>query len=332
MSYNVAVVGATGNVGREILSILHQRKFPLNDLIPLASAQSTGKKISYGEVNGLVVRDLAGFDFKNVDLVLASAGAELAKYFAPQAIKAGSVVIDNSSAFRMDTDVPLIVPEVNGEILANIKKPGIIASPNCIAIPLSTVLAPLHRCAPIKRVVISTYQSTSGAGKKVMDELLEQTCSVVNQQKVIPQHLSHQIAFNVIPQIEDIGADGFTGEETKVIQETKKIISAEFEITATCVRVPVFIGHAMAVNIEFAAPLLIEDAQQCLQQAPNICLSENHNITTPLDCVSTDQVFVSRLRRDPTVANGLNMWIVADNLRKGAALNAVQIAEKVIGG
>ncbi|MEN8237100.1 MAG: aspartate-semialdehyde dehydrogenase [Pseudomonadota bacterium] len=330
MQYTVAIVGATGNVGQEILSILHERKFPIKDLIPLASDRSDGQEIDYGDRDILVVKDLDTFDFDGVDIVLASVGAQTSLEFAPRATQAGCFVIDNSSAFRMHPDIPLVVPEVNREALHQVRNQNIVASPNCIAIPLAMTLAPLHQVVPIKRVVISTYQSTSGAGSKVMEELFEQTQAIFLNQDIEHHYLSHQIAFNIIPQIDELEGSGYTGEETKVIQETKKIIDSTIEITATCVRVPVFVGHAISAHIEFARPIEVTKAQNALQQAAGICVNDSSELTTPLDCAGTDDVFVSRIRKDDSVENGLALWITSDNLRKGAALNTVQIAEALV--
>ncbi len=330
MQYTVAVVGATGNVGQEILSILHERKFPLKELIPLASNRSDGKEIEYGDGSTLTVQDLDRFDFNGVDIVLASAGAQISLEFAPRATQAGCFVIDNSSAFRMDPEVPLVIPEVNRDSLQLARNQNIVASPNCVAIPLSMVLAPLHQIAPIKRVVVSTYQSTSGAGSKVMEELFEQTRAIFLNQDVEHHHLSHQIAFNVIPQIDVIEASGYTGEEAKVIQETRKIVDPTIEVTATCVRVPVFVGHAISAHIEFINPIEPEEAQHALGLVAGISVNDPNTLTTPLDCAGTDDVFVSRIRRDESVDHGLALWITSDNLRKGAALNTVQIAEALV--
>lgn len=327
MQYTVAVVGATGNVGQEILSILHERKFPIKELIPLASTRSDGQDIEYGDGDTLTVKDLEGFDFNGVDFVLASAGAQTSLEFAPRAAQAGCFVIDNSSAFRMDPDIPLVVPEVNREALQMARNQNIVASPNCIAIPLAMALTPLHQITPIERVVVSTYQSTSGAGSKVMEELFEQTRAIFLNQDVEHHYLQHQIAFNVIPQIDVLEENGYTSEEAKIIQETKKIVDPTIEITATCVRVPVFVGHAISAHIEFVSPIEPEEAQNALQQAIGVCVNGVEELTTPLDCAGTDDVFVSRIRKDVSVANGLALWITADNLRKGAALNTVQIAE-----
>ncbi len=335
MGYTVAVVGATGNVGREIIKTLEERNFPAEEVIALASARSVGMEISYGDVDILKVEDLATFDFTGVDIVLSSPGAKVSAEFTPRAVAAGAVVIDNTSQFRMDPDVPLVVPEVNPEAIAGYKKKGIIANPNCSTIQMVVALKPLHDLAQIKRIVVSTYQSVSGAGKEAMDELFNQTKGIyVNQpisdnKEIFPK----QIAFNVIPHIDIFMEDGYTKEEWKMVVETKKILDPKIKLTATCVRVPVFIGHAEAINIEFARPISDDQARAALKKAPGISVVDNRvdeGYVTPAECAGEDLVYVSRIRSDPTIDNGITMWVVSDNLRKGAALNTVQIAEELV--
>lgn len=331
MSYKVAVVGATGNVGRAILSTLSEREFPVSEVIALASPRSAGQEISFGEDRLLKVQNLEKFDFKGVDIVLASAGSKVSAEFAPRATKAGAVVIDNSSYFRMDKDVPLVVPEVNPEAIALYKKKGIIANPNCSTIQMVVALKPLHDMATIKRVVVSTYQSVSGAGKAAMDELFDQTRAIYANGDPKREVFSKAIAFNVIPQIDVFMEDGFTKEEWKMRVETKKILDAAIEVTATCVRVPVFVCHSESVNIEFKDAITVAQARKALQKAPGVVVVDKHEpeegFVTPAEISGEDSVYVSRIRKDETVKHGLSLWIVADNLRKGAATNAVQIAE-----
>jgi aspartate-semialdehyde dehydrogenase len=330
MGYRVAVVGATGNVGREILQILAEREFPVDEAVALASTRSVGAEVSFGEDDTLKVRDLDTFDFKGIDIALFSPGARISAVHAPRAAKAGAVVIDNTSQFRMDPDVPLVVPEVNPQALARYAKRHIIANPNCSTIQLVVALAPLHRLAKITRVVVATYQSVSGAGKEAMDELFNQTRAVYVNDAITPEHFTKRIAFNVIPHIDMFMDDGVTKEEWKLAVETRKILDPEIAVTATCVRVPVFIGHAEAVNIEFERPITVEQARAALKSAPGLSVVDHRvdeGYVTPQECAGEDMVFVSRIRRDTTVKHGLNLWVVADNLRKGAALNAVQIAE-----
>ena len=335
MGYRVAVVGATGNVGREILATLAERDFPADEVIALASERSVGSEVSFGEDAVLKVRDLAGFDFAGVDIVLSSPGAKVSAVHSPRAAAAGAVVIDNTSHFRMEPDVPLVVPEVNGHAIAGYTKRNIIANPNCSTIQLVVALKPLHDLATIKRVVVATYQSTSGSGKAAMDELFNQTRGIYmnepakRHQKTFPK----QIAFNVIPHIDVFMDDGSTREEWKMVAETRKILDPDIAITATCVRVPTFIGHAEAVNVEFARPLSEDAAARALKAAPGITVVDHRvdeGYVTPAECAGEDPVYVSRIRADKTVKNGLNLWVVADNLRKGAALNTVQIAEELI--
>lgn len=329
MSYKVAVVGASGNVGREMLQILKERDFPVSEVVAIASSRSAGKQVSFGD-DDLTIQDLAKYDFKGTDIVLSSPGAKVSAEFAPKAAAAGAVVIDNTSHFRMDPDVPLVVPEVNPHHLADYKKKNIIANPNCSTIQMVVALKPLHDAATIKRVVVSTYQSVSGAGHDAMDELFNQTRSIFMNGSHEPQKFKKQIAFNVIPQIDVFMDDRRTKEEWKMDVETKKILGSHIKVCANCVRVPAFIGHAEMVNVEFERELSALDAMSLLQKAKGISLIDlesDMEYVTPVEIQGEDPVFVSRLRDDPTVDNGLNFWCVADNLRKGAALNAVQIAE-----
>ncbi len=333
MGYKVAVVGATGNVGREILSILAERDFPADEVRALASENSAGREVSYGDDDVLKVEPLTGFDFRGIDLVLASAGAKVSAEFAPRAAAAGAVVVDNSSLFRMDPDVPLVVPEVNPSALAGYARRHIVANPNCSTIQLVMALAPLHRIARIRRVVVATYQSVSGAGKDAMDELFTQTRAIYVNDPLKKENFTKQIAFNVIPHIDLFMDDGATKEEWKMAVETRKILDPKIKVTATCVRVPTFIGHAEAVNVEFEQPLSTEDARAALRRTPGVSVIDrraDEGYVTPVECAGDDLVFVSRIRDDITVENGLSLWIVADNLRKGAALNAVQIAEALV--
>jgi len=335
MGYKVAVVGATGKVGREILKIMAEREFPADEVVALASERSIGMEISYGEDEVLTVQDLATYDFTGTDIVLSSPGATVSGQYTPKAAAAGAVVIDNTSRYRMEPDVPLVVPEVNPEAIAGYKKRGIIANPNCSTIQMVVALKPLHDLARIKRVVVATYQSTSGGGKGPMDELFNQTKGIFTNQPIEKhrQHFTKQIAFNVIPHIDSFMDDGYTKEEWKMAAETRKILDPDIQVTATCVRVPVFIGHAEALNIEFENPVSEAQAREALRAAPGISVVDHRDdegYVTPAECAGEDQVFVSRIRKDPTVEHGLSMWVVADNLRKGAALNTVQIAEELI--
>ena len=335
MGYRVAVVGATGNVGHEMLQILAERNFPADDVVALASARSAGRQTSFGENGTLKVHDLAKFDFKGIDIVLSSPGAKVSAEHSPRAAKAGAVVIDNTSYWRMDPDVPLVVPEVNAKAIAGYKARGIIANPNCSTIQMVTALKPIHEAATIKRVVVATYQSTSGAGKDAMDELLNQTKSFFVNQTLEPKKFTKPIAFNVIPHIDAFMDDGSTKEEWKMVVETKKILDPKIKVHATCVRVPTFIGHAEAVNLELDRPLDESEAHRVLAAQPGVLVvdrRENGGYVTPQEVTGQDSVFVSRVRVDPTVDNGLALWIVSDNLRKGAALNAVQIAEELVRG
>ncbi len=332
MEVNVAIVGATGNVGQEMLAILAERLFPAKDVFAVASRQSIGREVSFGDQT-LKCRDLETFDFSQADIALFAAGGGVAKEWAPKAAEAGAVVIDNSSHFRMDPDVPLIVPEVNADAVAGFAKKNIIANPNCSTAQLVVALKPLHDAATIKRVVVSTYQSTSGAGKDAMDELFNQTKGIFVNDTPDPQKFTKQIAFNVIPHIDVFMEDGFTKEEWKMTAETKKILDPAIRLTANCVRVPTFVGHAEAVNIEFENPLSDDEAREILREAPGLLVvdkREDGGYVTPVECVGDFATFVSRVRVDPTVENGLALWCVSDNLRKGAALNAVQIAETLI--
>jgi aspartate-semialdehyde dehydrogenase len=333
MGYKVAVVGATGNVGRAMLEILAERNFPVDEVVALASSRSAGRDVSFGDDDVLKVQDLATFDFRGTDIGLFSPGSKVSAEHAPRAARQGCVVIDNTSEFRMDPDVPLVVPEVNPEDLDWHTKRNIIANPNCSTIQMVVALKPLHDIAKIKRVVVSTYQSVSGAGKSAMDELFNQTKGVfVNDQKVSEQ-FTKQIAFNVIPHIDTFMDDGATKEEWKMRVETRKILDKNIEVHATCVRVPVFVGHGEAVNVEFAKPLSENDARDALRVAPGVMVvdqRENDGYITPVESAGDDAVYVSRIRKDPTIKNGLSMWVVSDNLRKGAALNSVQIAEELI--
>jgi aspartate-semialdehyde dehydrogenase len=332
MGYRVAVVGATGNVGREMLATLAERNFPADEVAAVASARSVGKKVSFGDSKTLTVKDLEKFDFTGYDIALFSAGGETAKKHAPRAAQAGCIVIDNSSHFRMDPEIPLVVPEVNADAIGQYEKRRIIANPNCSTIQMVTALKPLHDQFRIKRVVVSTYQSTSGAGKAAMDELFNQTKGIfVNQSaESHRKKFTKQIAFNVIPHIDVFMPGGETKEEWKMVEETKKILDPSIKVMATCVRVPTFIGHGEAVSIECEKPIDEDAARDLLREAPGVSVVDyraDEGYVTPVECAGEDAVYVSRIRKDPSVANGLAMWVVSDNLRKGAALNAVQIAE-----
>lgn len=333
MAYRVAVVGATGNVGREMLKTLYDRAFPVSDVIALASDQSEGREVSFGDTDILKVQTLASFDFKGTDIVLSSAGGRISSEFAPRAAKSGSIIIDNTSFFRMDPDVPLVVPEVNPDALKDFYKKNIIANPNCSTIHRVVALKPLHDLATIKRATVATYQSVSGAGKKAMDSLFNQTKSYYVGSPVNLDVFPKQIAFNCIPMIDVEREDGFTAEEYKQAAETQKILDPHIKLVATCVRVPVFIGHGEVITVEFEKQITVEQAKNALKSAPGVTLVDNpkaDHFVTQIEAVGEDTVYVSRLRKDPTVQNGLTFWIVSDNLRKGAALNAVQIAEKMI--
>jgi aspartate-semialdehyde dehydrogenase len=332
MAYKVAVVGATGNVGREMLGVLDERRFPASEVVALASTQSVGTEVSFGD-RTLKVKALDYYDFKGTDIVLMSAGSEVAKKWAPKIAESGALVIDNSSAWRMDREVPLIVPEVNASALDEGIKKGIIANPNCSTAQLVVALKPLHDEATIRRVVVSTYQSVSGAGKDAMDELFRQTRAVFVADPIEAEKFTKQIAFNVIPHIDVFLDSGVTKEEWKMMVETQKILDPDIQVVATCVRVPVFIGHSEAVNVEFEKPITAERARSLLRSAPGVLVvdkREDGGYVTPVEAAGEDATYVSRIRKDPTVEHGLAMWVVADNLRKGAALNAVQIAEALI--
>jgi aspartate-semialdehyde dehydrogenase len=333
MGYKVAVVGATGNVGRELLQVLSERDFPADEVVALASSRSVGAEVSYGEDDILKVQNLDNFDFKGTDFVLSSAGAKISAEFAPRAARSGAIVIDNTSQFRMDPDVPLVVPEVNAHALKDYGRRNIIANPNCSTIQMVVALKPLHQLAKIKRVVVATYQSVSGAGKEAMDELFTQTRGIYVNDPLVREQFTKQIAFNVIPHIDVFMDDGTTKEEWKMMVETKKILDPSIKVTATCVRVPVFIGHAEAVNVEFEHPMSAAQARETLRKAPGVIVVDHRadeGYVTPVECAGEDAVYVSRIREDQTVENGLNLWIVSDNIRKGAALNAVQIAERLV--
>lgn len=331
MGYRVVVAGATGNVGREMLNILAEREFPIAELAVLASARSQGDMIEFGETGKqLKVQNIENFDWAGWDIALFAIGSDATKVYAPIAAAAGCTVIDNSSLYRMDPDVPLIVPEVNPEAIDGYKARNIIANPNCSTAQMVVALKPLHDAATIKRVVVSTYQSVSGAGKAGMDELFEQSRNIFVGDQAEPKKFTKQIAFNVIPHIDKFLDDGYTKEEWKMVVETKKIMDPKVKVTATCVRVPVFVGHSEAINIELERELSAEDAQKILREAPGVMLvdkREDGGYVTPVECVGEFATYVSRVREDPTVENGLVLWCVSDNLRKGAALNAVQIAE-----
>ncbi len=332
MGYRVAVVGATGNVGREILNTLSERAFPADEVVALASRASAGKEISFGEDKTLEVRALEGFDFNGVDFGLFSPGSSVSRVHAPRAAEAGCIVIDNTSEFRMDEEVPLIVPEVNGHAIGDFRQRNIIANPNCSTIQMVMALKPLHDLVPIKRIVVATYQSVSGSGKAAMDELFDHTRAIYMNDRKDPELFPKTIAFNVIPHIDVFMPDGSTKEEAKMLRETQKILEADIALSATCVRVPTFIGHGEAVNIEFHDRLNEDEAREALANAPGvIVLDERHDggYVTPVECAGEDATLVSRIRQDSSIQNGLNMWVVSDNLRKGAALNAVQIVEEL---
>ena len=333
MGYRVAVVGATGAVGREIIKTLAERNFPVSEVIALASGRSTGSEISFGDKTVLTVKNLETFDFTGVDFGLFSPGASVSAIHAPRAAAQGCIVIDNTSQFRMDADMPWVVPEVNPEALRGFAKRRIIANPNCSTIQMVVALKPLHDEFKIKRVVVSTYQSVSGAGKEGMDELFNHTKSSFVYEQSPHEQFTKEIAFNCIPHIDKFMDDGSTKEEWKMVVETKKILDPSISVHATCVRVPVFIGHGEAVNVEFERPVAPGEARALLRDAPGVevvDVREDGGYITQLECQGEDAVFVSRIRKDPTVANGLSFWCVSDNLRKGAALNAVQIAEEMI--
>ncbi len=332
MGLKVAVVGATGNVGREILDIMFERNFNADEVVALASSRSVGREVAYGDDQRLKCQDLAEYDFKGTDIVLSSPGASVSKVYSPKAAAAGAVVVDNTSYFRMEPDIPLVVPEVNPQAIAGYKKRGIIANPNCSTIQMMVALKPLHDAFKIKRVVVSTYQSTSGGGKEAMDELFNQTKGVYSNQPVheTQRKFTKQIAFNVIPHIDVFMDDGATKEEWKMVVETKKILDPDIAVHANCARVPVFVGHAEYINIETEKPMDEDKARDVLRNANGISVVDHRadeGYVTPVECAGEDATYISRIRRDHSVANGLSFWCVSDNLRKGAALNTVQIAE-----
>jgi aspartate-semialdehyde dehydrogenase len=332
MSFKVAVVGATGNVGREMLSVLAERQFPAREVVALASSRSIGTEVSFGDAI-LKVKGLEHFDFTGTDICLMSAGGSVSKEWSPKIAAQGAIVIDNSSQWRMDRDVPLIVPEVNAGALEDGIKKGIIANPNCSTAQLVVALKPLHDVATIKRVTVATYQSVSGAGKDPMDELFRQTRAVFVADPIQHEHFTKQIAFNLIPHIGDFLDSGYTKEEFKMMVETQKILDPDIQVSATCVRVPVFISHSEVANVEFEKPITAERARSLLREAPGVLVIDKHEdggYITPVEAAGEDATYVSRIRKDPSVENGLTMWIVSDNMRKGAALNAVQIAEVLI--
>ncbi len=332
MGYKVAVVGATGNVGREMLNILAECEFPADEVVALASRRSIGAEVGFGEAT-LKARVLEQYDFAGTDIALFAAGSAVAKKWAPRAAEKGAIVIDNSSYFRMEPDVPLVVPEVNAAALARYAKRNIVANPNCSTAQMVVALKPLHDLATIKRVVVATYQSVSGAGMAAMDELFHQTKAVYVNDPIAPEKFSKQIAFNVIPHIDVFIEGGSTKEEWKMEAETRKILGPDIRLTATCVRVPVFVGHSEALTVEFKKPISVERARKVLREAPGLMVIDRRQdggYITPLECVGEYATYVSRIRKDPTVKHGLNLWVVSDNLRKGAALNAVQIAETLV--
>jgi len=332
MGFKIAVAGATGNVGREMLSILAERGFPADEVVALASSRSVGKEVSFGDKT-LKVKNLENYDFSDTDICLMSAGGSISQKWSPKIGAQGCVVIDNSSAWRYDADVPLIVPEVNPDAVEGFARRNIIANPNCSTAQLVVALKPLHDAATIKRVVVSTYQSVSGAGKDGMDELFNQTRAVFVADPIENRKFTKRIAFNVIPHIDVFMEDGYTKEEWKVLAETKKMLDPKIKVTCTAVRVPVFIGHGESVNLEFEKEITAEEAREILREAPGCLVVDKHEdggYVTPVECAGEDVTYISRIREDATVENGLAMWVVSDNLRKGAALNAVQIAELLV--
>src|SRR5215203_4935684 len=332
MGFKVAVVAATGNVGREMLAILDERSFPADEVVAIASRRSQGSQVSFGD-RVLTAKALDTYDFSDVDLCLMSAGGEISKEWSPKIAAQGAIVIDNSSAWRYDQDVPLVVPEVNAEAVRGFTKKNIIANPNCSTAQLVVALKPLHDVATIKRVVVATYQSVSGAGQEGRDELWTQTKGIFVNDQPTPKKFPKQIAFNVIPHIDIFMEDGSTKEEWKMVVETKKILDPKIKLSATCVRVPVFVGHSEAVNVEFENPISVDEARQILRSAPGCIVIDKHEsggYVTPYESAGEDETYISRIRTDPTVDNGLVLWVVSDNLRKGAALNAIQIAEVLI--
>ena len=332
MPYKVAVVGATGAVGREILKTLVERQFPISEIAALASARSTGSEVSFGDKTVLKIQNLEKFDFTGWDVALFSPGATISASYAPRAAAAGCLVIDNTSHFRMEPDVPLVVPEVNPQALGRARR-GIIANPNCSTIQMVMALKPLHDRFRVKRVVVSTYQSVSGAGKDGMDELLLQSRRSLVHDQIVPQEFAKQIAFNCIPQIDQFLEDGSTKEEWKMSVETRKILDPDIKVIATCVRIPVFIGHSEAIHVEFENPATVAEARAAFRAFPGLTVMDTRQdggYMTPLECQGDDSIFISRIRKDPTVEHGLAFWCVSDNLRKGAAVNAVQIAELAV--
>jgi len=332
MSYKVAVVGATGNVGRQMMEILHERNFPVSEMVALASARSVGKEVSFGDAD-IKIQDLATYDFTGVDFVFSSPGAKVSAEFAPKAAKAGAIVIDNTSQFRMEDDIPLVVPEVNADALKGYTKRNIIANPNCSTIQMVVALQPIHAVAPIKRVVVSTYQSVSGAGKAGMDELFNQSRKFFMHDETEKDVFGKQIAFNVIPQIDRFMDDHSTKEEWKMVVETQKILDDQIQVCANCVRVPTFIGHAEMINVELSKALSPKEAMGLWNEAPGVTLIDldsEMEFVTPAEIAGEDDVFISRVRQDHSLEHGLNFWCVSDNVRKGAALNSVQIAESLI--
>ncbi len=332
MSWKIAVLGATGNVGREMLNILAEREFPASEVVALASRKSVGREAPYGDKT-LKCKALENYDFRGTDIVLMSAGSKVSAEWSPKIGALGAVVIDNSSYWRMDPDVPLVVPEVNSNAIGKFSKKNIIANPNCSTSQMVVALKPLHDIARVKRVVVSTYQSVSGKGKDAMDELFTQTRAIFVTDPVEAKLFTKQIAFNVIPHIDDFMDDGYTKEEWKMAAETRKILDPDIKVTATCVRVPVFVGHSEAINIEFERPITPDQARDILREAPGCMVvdkREDGGYVTPVECVGDYATFISRIRKDPTVEHGLALWCVSDNLRKGAALNAIQIAEILI--
>ncbi|MCO5064360.1 MAG: aspartate-semialdehyde dehydrogenase [Rhizobiaceae bacterium] len=332
MGFKVAIVGATGNVGREMLDILEERGFPADEVVALASRRSQGTEVSYGD-RTLKVKALDSYDFSDTDICLMSAGGNVSKEWSPKIGKQGCIVIDNSSAWRYDADVPLVVPEVNPDAVEGFTRKNIIANPNCSTAQMLVALKPLHDAATIKRIVVSTYQSVSGAGKEGMDELFSQSRAVFVADPIEAKKFTKRIAFNVIPHIDVFMEDGYTKEEWKMVAETKKMLDPKIKVTATCVRVPVFIGHSEAINLEFEKPITADEARDILRDAPGCVVidkRENGGYVTPVESAGEDATYISRIREDPTVENGLALWVVSDNLRKGAALNAVQIAELLV--
>jgi len=332
MGYRIAVVGATGNVGREMLEILAEREFPADEVYAVASRRSIGVEVSFGDET-LKCAALENFDFSKCDFALLSAGGSISKEWAPKIARAGAVVIDNSSTWRLDAEVPLVVPEVNADAVKGFNKKNIVANPNCSTIQLVVALKPLHDLAQINRAVVATYQSVSGAGKEAMEELWSQTKGIFVTDPPSPEKFTKQIAFNVIPHIDQFMEDGSTREEWKMVAETKKILDPKIKLTATCVRVPVFVGHSEAVNLEFERPISADQAREAMREAPGLLVVDKHEdggYVTPVECAGDYATYVSRVREDPTVDNGLSLWVVSDNLRKGAALNTVQIAETIV--